>query len=150
MRLHSSASVRLRLRACVRASAHRKLNVQTRLDAKNISVSRRVFCSRTFGMYYIVCEWAALLIATMAHWRWECHIVYTYLHRGRENTALSCWHWAYSNIANILCLRKFSVLRYSRLQKSCNKQAEQWKTTIVLEQRGRACWGGKDNQIHTW
>ena len=28
---------------------------------------------------------------------------------------------------------------YSRLQKSCNKRAEQWKATIVFEPRGRAC-----------
>jgi len=39
---------------------------------------------------------------------------------------------------------------YSRLQKSCSKVSwtkENHNWFIVLEQRGRACWGGKDNQI---
>ena len=42
-----------------------------------------------------------------------------------------------------------ATILYSRLQKSCNKQAEQWKTTIDLlcltQEEGM-----KDNQTHMW
>ena len=37
---------------------------------------------------------------------------------------------------------------YSRLQKFCNKQAEQWKTWFIVLEQGML--RRKDNQIHMW
>jgi len=42
----------------------------------------------------------------------------------------------------------FRVLPVPLQQASWTKENHNW--FIVPEQRGRACWGAKDNQIHTW
>ena len=61
VRLHASVYVCMRLRSSgcmhLRASAHRKLNIRTHLDTKDLRVQTRLqirLCSWTFRMYYTI------------------------------------------------------------------------------------------------